>query len=255
MIAENIGILIHFRNDAVKIAVINALSNIAFRDIKEVDNTVIEHHTLARNKYDLLITDLNLQTSSSVNFVDRLKKNIGSNRLPVLLIVDESEREYYLPSLDEGLINEFLVHPFTSGSLKKRIFKCAFGKITEKMSILVVDDAAPMRNSLKFSLQQTGFKDIDTAISGETALAALRLKHYDLVITDLNMPRMSGIELVQIIRSDHALRSLPVLIVTAENERHRVLKLIEAGVNGYILKPYTQDLLREKILGLSSYLL
>jgi two-component system chemotaxis response regulator CheY len=69
------------------------------------------------------------------------------------------------------------------------------------------------------------------------------------------MPQMSGIELVEVMKKDEALSRIPVLIVTAENEKHSVLALIKAGVSGYILKPYTQDLLQEKIMRLSSYLL
>ena len=173
----------------------------------------------------------------------------------ILLATGESGKEYRLSTLGTGLIDEFIVHPFTIGSFKKRIFKCIFKTIAERIRILVVDDAAAMRNSIRYSLQQIGFKTIDMAISGQEALAVMRLKSYDIVMTDLNMPNMTGMELVEVMNKDEVLNRIPVLVLTAENEKNRVLELVKAGVSGYILKPYTLDSLQERIMGLSSYLL
>ncbi len=255
MIAKDIGIIVNLCNDSVKTAVMSALSGMGFRNVKESDSQIIENYAGEFRNYDLLITDLNLQAASSLNFVMMLKKNSYPKRLPILLIAKESEKERYLSTLSTGMVNEFLVHPFTRGSLKKRIFKCIFKTVSEKISVLVVDDAAPMRNSIRFSLQQIGFKDIDTANSGKDALAVMRIKPYDIVITDLNMPQMTGVELVEVMKKDDAFRSIPVLILTAENEKNQVLKLIKAGVSGYVLKPYTLESLQERIMSLSSSLL
>ena len=254
MITEDIGIIVNLWNDSVKTAVMNALSGMGFRNVKESDSQPIENYGEFKN-YDLLITDLNLQAASSVNYVMMLKKNSYPKRLPILLIAQESEKERCLSTLSTGMVDEFLVHPFTLRSLKKRIFKCIFKAVSEKISILVVDDAAPMRNSIRFSLQQIGFKDIDTANSGRDALAVMRRKHFDIVIADLNMPQMTGVELVEVMKKDDALSGTPVLILTAENEKKRVLSLIKAGVSGYILKPYTLESLQERIMSLSSSLL
>ena len=147
------------------------------------------------------------------------------------------------------------MHHFTLGALQKRSFKCIFKPVSEMISLLIVDDAAPMRNSIRFSLQQIGFRDIDTANSGREALAVMRANPYDIMITDLNMPQMTGIELVEVMKKDDALSRIPVLGLTAENEKNRVLTLINAGLSGYILKPYSLESLRERIMGLSSYLL
>ena len=255
MITEDIGIIVNLCNDSVKTAVMNALSGMEFLNVKEIDSQTIENYAGEFKNYDLFITDLNLQAASSVNFVMMLKKNIYPKRLPILLIVQESEREHYKSTLSTGMIDEFLVHPFTLGSLKKKIFKCIFKTISEKIRVLVVDDAAPMRNSIRFSLQQIGFKNIDTANSGRDALAVMRVNPYDIVITDLNMPQMTGVELVEVMKRDDELSRIPVLVLTAENEKSRVLTLIKAGVSGYILKPYSLESLQERIIGLSSYLL
>ena len=255
MITEDLGIIVNLCNDSVKTAVMNDIAGMGFLNVKEIDRQTIEKYAGEFKNYDLFITDLNLQAASSVNFVMMLKKNIYPKRLPILLISQESEREHHKSTLSTGMVDEFLVHPFTLGSLKKRIFKCIFKTISEKIRVLVVDDAAPMRNSIRFSLQQIGFKDIDTANSGRDALAVMKVKPYDVVITDLNMPQMTGIELVEVMKKDDAFSRIPVLVLTAENEKSRVLTLIKAGVSGYILKPYSLESLQERIIGLSSYLL
>ena len=254
-IAEDIGVIITLKNITVKAAVLNALSGMGFRNVKEIDTEPIEHQSRELTNHDLLITDLNLQTASSINFVMMLKKNIYPKQLPVLLAAQESERGYYLPGLGTGRIDEFIFHPFTVGSFKKKIFKCMFKPIAERIRILVVDDATPVRKSIGYSLQQLGFANIDMANSGRDALAMMRLHHYELLITDLNMPQMTGIELVEVMKKDESLCRILVLVLTAENEKSRIIRLIKAGVNGYILKPYTQESLHDKILGLASYLL
>ncbi|SMO48210.1 two-component system, chemotaxis family, response regulator CheY [Balnearium lithotrophicum] len=121
--------------------------------------------------------------------------------------------------------------------------------IPEDINILVVDDMAAMRKILRTLLTQLGFKNIDEAEDGKQALEKLRQNpdKYGLVITDWNMPNMTGIELVQAIRSDKRLKHLPILMVTAEAKKENVLTAIKAGVNNYIVKPFTAETLKEKI--------
>ncbi|ACO03935.1 MAG TPA: two-component system response regulator [Persephonella sp.] len=115
------------------------------------------------------------------------------------------------------------------------------------IKILVVDDMATMRKIIKGLLDQLGFKNIDEAEDGKVALQKLRSGNYDFVITDWNMPNMTGLELVQEIRKDENLKHLPVLMVTAEAKKENVLLAIKAGVNNYIVKPFTAEVLKEKI--------
>ncbi|WP_297452741.1 chemotaxis response regulator CheY [Persephonella sp.] len=115
------------------------------------------------------------------------------------------------------------------------------------IKILVVDDMATMRRIIKGLLEQLGFKNIDEAEDGKVALQKLKSGKYDFVITDWNMPNMTGLELVQEIRKDPELKHLPVLMVTAEAKKENVLMAIKAGVNNYIVKPFTAEVLKEKI--------
>jgi len=119
----------------------------------------------------------------------------------------------------------------------------------EDIKILVVDDMAAMRKILKTLLAQLGYKNVDEAEDRKQALEILRQNpnKYGLVITDWNMPNMTGIELVQAIRSDEKLKHLPILMVTAEAKKENVLAAIKAGVNNYIVKPFTAETLKEKI--------
>ncbi|WP_456401255.1 chemotaxis response regulator CheY [Persephonella sp.] len=115
------------------------------------------------------------------------------------------------------------------------------------IKILVVDDMATMRKIIKGLLDQLGFKNIDEAEDGKVALQKLKSGKYDFVVTDWNMPNMTGLELVQEIRKDPDLKSIPVLMVTAEAKKENVLLAIKAGVNNYIVKPFTAEVLKEKI--------
>lgn len=117
------------------------------------------------------------------------------------------------------------------------------------MRILVVDDMAAMRKIIKTLLSQLGYKEIDESEDGRQAYEKLvrNPDKYDLVITDWNMPNMTGIELVRVIRSTEKLKNLPVLMVTAEAKKENVLEAIKAGVNNYVVKPFTAETLKSKI--------
>ncbi|MBK6690302.1 MAG: chemotaxis response regulator CheY [Deltaproteobacteria bacterium] len=113
--------------------------------------------------------------------------------------------------------------------------------------ILSVDDFSTMRRIVKNILRQLGYTNVDEAENGAAALSTLKEKKYDLVISDWNMPVMTGIELLKSVRADPGLKATPFLMVTAEAEKSQVVEAIEAGVNSYILKPFTAKLLEEKL--------
>jgi len=117
----------------------------------------------------------------------------------------------------------------------------------KNMRILVVDDFATMRRIIKNLLRELGFHDISEADDGASALPMLKGSDFDLLITDWNMPVMEGIELIREVRADPRLAALPVLMVTAEARRDQIVMAAEAGVNGYIVKPFTAQTLEQKI--------
>ena len=119
--------------------------------------------------------------------------------------------------------------------------------MNKAMKILVVDDFSTMRRIIKNLLRDLGFTNTTEADDGTTALPMLQKGSFDFLVTDWNMPGMQGIDLLKAIRQDPELSSLPVLMVTAESKREQIIEAAKAGVNGYIVKPFTALTLKEKI--------
>ena len=119
--------------------------------------------------------------------------------------------------------------------------------MNKDMQILIVDDFSTMRRIIKNLLRDLGFTNTAEADDGSTALPMLEKGNFDFLITDWNMPTMQGIDLLKEIRQNSELSSLPVLMVTAESKRDQIIEAAEAGVNGYIVKPFTAQTLKEKI--------
>ena len=115
------------------------------------------------------------------------------------------------------------------------------------MRILIVDDFSTMRRIVKNLLNDLGFTNTAEADDGTTALVELQKAKFDLVVTDWNMPGMTGIDLLRSIRADEKLKTLPVLMVTAEAKREQIIEAAQNGVNGYIIKPFTAQTLEEKL--------
>ena len=115
------------------------------------------------------------------------------------------------------------------------------------IKILIVDDMSTMRRIVKNALKQIGFTNMDEAEDGNAALAKLRADKFNFVVSDWNMPNMTGLDLLKAIRADSALKSIPVLMVTAEAKQENIVEAVQAGVSNYIVKPFTAETLKEKI--------
>lgn len=115
------------------------------------------------------------------------------------------------------------------------------------MKILVVDDMSTMRRITKNFLKQLGFNNVEEAENGQEALNKLRADTYGFVVSDWNMPVMMGIDMLKAIRADEKLKPIPVLMVTAEAQKENIVEAAKAGVNNYIVKPFTAEVLQDKI--------
>ena len=115
------------------------------------------------------------------------------------------------------------------------------------MKILVVDDFGTTRRIIKKLLRDIGYSDVDEAEDGLDAISRLDSMHFDFVVTDWNMPNVSGLELVKHIRQTKNVNELPILMVSAETKREMIIEAVQAGVNGYITKPFNEDDLKSKI--------
>ena len=119
--------------------------------------------------------------------------------------------------------------------------------LDKNMKIVVVDDFSTRRRIIKNLVRDRGFNNTLEASDGTTALPMLKTGDFDLLVTDWNMPGMQGIDLLKAVRGDRSIAELPVLMVTAESKRDQIVEAAQAGVNGYIVKPFTAQTLKEKI--------
>ncbi len=115
------------------------------------------------------------------------------------------------------------------------------------MKVLVVDDFATMRRIMKNILKQIGFTNIIEADDGTTALEELKNNSIDLIISDWNMPKMSGLELLKTVRGSSDFKDIPFLMVTAEAQKQNVVDAVQAGVSNYVVKPFTAEAIAEKL--------
>jgi two-component system chemotaxis response regulator CheY len=115
------------------------------------------------------------------------------------------------------------------------------------MKVLVVDDFATMRRIVKGVLKQLGFGNIIEAEDGTAAMAELKKEKIGLIVSDWNMPNMSGLELLKAVRSDAGLKGIPFIMVTAEGQKENVIEAVKAGVSNYIVKPFTPETFGEKL--------
>jgi two-component system chemotaxis response regulator CheY len=115
------------------------------------------------------------------------------------------------------------------------------------MKFLVVDDFSTMRRIVRNLLKELGFNNVDEAEDGVVALHKLRSGKYDFVVSDWNMPNMTGLDLLKNIRADANLKHIPVLMVTAEAKKENIIAAAQAGASGYVVKPFTAATLEEKL--------
>lgn len=117
----------------------------------------------------------------------------------------------------------------------------------KNMKFLVVDDFSTMRRIVRNLLKELGFTNVDEAEDGVAALGKLKGGNFEFVVSDWNMPNMTGIELLKAIRADATLKHLPVLMVTAEAKKENIIEAAQAGASGYVVKPFTAATLEEKL--------
>jgi two-component system chemotaxis response regulator CheY len=117
----------------------------------------------------------------------------------------------------------------------------------KNMKFLVVDDFSTMRRIVRNLLKELGFTNVDEAEDGQVALHKLKTQHFDFIVSDWNMPNMTGIELLKAVRADQQIKHLPFMMITAEAKRENIIEAAMAGASGYIVKPFTAATLEEKM--------
>jgi len=116
------------------------------------------------------------------------------------------------------------------------------------LGILIADDAFPIRNMIKYILHQKGFDNFFEASNGEQALELLRLSDIALAIVDLKMPKLNGFELIEKVKADDKLKSLPIIMITGDGSKQTVVKAFQLGASDYVLKPIDASILLKKVM-------
>jgi two-component system chemotaxis response regulator CheY len=119
--------------------------------------------------------------------------------------------------------------------------------VDTSIKVLIVDDFATMRRIVKGVLKQLGFNNIIEAGDGDTALEELKKENIGLIVSDWNMPKMSGLDLLKAVRGNEKFKSIPFIMVTAEGQKESVIEAVKSGVSNYIVKPFTPETLNEKL--------
>ena len=119
--------------------------------------------------------------------------------------------------------------------------------MSKNLKFLVVDDFSTMRRIVRNLLNDLGYANVAEADDGKSALPMLQAGGFDFLVTDWNMPGMPGLDLLKAVRADPKLAKMPVLMLTAEAKREQIIEAAQAGVNGYVIKPFTAITLKEKI--------
>ncbi len=119
--------------------------------------------------------------------------------------------------------------------------------VSKDIRILVVDDSVGIRMAAKKTFQNLGFKQVTVADDGTTALAELKNSTFDLVVADWNMPKMSGVDLLEAMRQEKTLEKIPFLLVTGEDNQENLMEAMKAGISNFMTKPYDAKVLSEKI--------
>jgi len=117
-----------------------------------------------------------------------------------------------------------------------------------QMKILIVDDSPTMLKVIENTMHQLGFRNMDKAMDGPTAFTKMKETKYDLILSDWNMEPMSGLELLKKVRAEVAWKTLPFILITAESKIENIIAAKQAGVNNYIVKPFTVMTLKEKLV-------
>jgi two-component system chemotaxis response regulator CheY len=115
------------------------------------------------------------------------------------------------------------------------------------MRFLIVDDSSTMRRIIINTLNKLGYKECHEAGNGREGMERLASTPVDMIITDWNMPEMSGIDFIRAVRANDATKQLPVLMVTTNAAEDDIVAALKAGVNNYVVKPFTPDIIRDKI--------
>ncbi|MEK9629724.1 MAG: response regulator [Nitrospinota bacterium] len=217
-------------------------------NIFEANNGSAGLNLLHEKKVDLIISDWNMPKMDGLELIKTIKDYPNLANTPFIMVTSENEKEKVDDAFKAG-VSQYIFKPFKPNYFKEKIIQTLEKNLYGAKQVMVVDDSMVIRHIIEKQLRQLGFGDFNfiNAADGNQALAKLDEYKVDLIITDLHMPEMDGIELVREIRSNEKTELIPVLMVTSDFNADKMLEAYEAGVDEFMQKPFKVVELEEKI--------
>jgi len=234
----------------VREVVVRNLKKIGFLDnnIFEAEDGLDGVKLLRAQKIDLIISDWNMPKMDGLELLRTIKDYPELAAIPFIMITSESEKDKVDEAFKAG-VNQYICKPFKPGYFEEKIQQTLGKDLYGSKQVMVVDDSPVIRKIVEKLLKMLGFGGFNFlgADNGVIALSILEEKTVDLIITDLHMPDMDGIEFVREVRLGDKTDLIPVLMITSDYSPDKMLEAYEAGVDEFMQKPFTAVELEEKV--------
>ena len=226
------------------------LEELPIGEIVEAENGLDAINTLNAAPADLIISDIDMPQMNGIEFLEILRKTDSLKHIPVFMLSANGSASNVLATARLQVL-DFLVKPVNKEILLEKVNKALFEKnetLDPDISVLVVDDILSARKVLVKFLTDLGVKTIHEADSGEKAIELLKDPKINLLITDLEMPKMSGYDMLTNLKDSKRLETLPVVVITSHVSKEAVLKAANCGATALLPKPFDKKLLLAKML-------
>ncbi len=223
------------------------LGQLGFNDVQEAVDGNAALSKLRFEKFDIVITDWNMPNMSGLDFLKAIQTDEKIRGLPVLVMTAEESQDTVNQALEMGA-SGYIIKPFSADALGQHIARI-YSEIMcfERLRVLLVDDFQSMRRIMSKILNLIGVRVVAEASNGQEALDKIKAEQFDLVITDWNMPNMSGLELVRALRSRKELCDLQIIVASSTITQQMVVQGKQAGVAEYLAKPFAPEDLKQRI--------
>lgn len=218
-------------------------------NIKEFANGRLALEFLKKQPVDLIVSDWIMPEMNGLELLQAVREDKNLSKIPFLMVTSEAEEHKKKEAFESGA-DQYVTKPFDAAILERIIFQLLTLTVVFKgKKVLVLDDSPVMRAIVAKNLRLAGFQadNIMEACSGEEALPLLLHHPIDLIMTDWYMPNMTGLEFTKKVRGDDKLKKIPILMVSSETHKDKIIEAIKEGVSDYIVKPFNAAALQDKV--------
>lgn len=217
------------------------LLGLGYSSVSEAENGIEAWERLQVGDIDLMITDWDMPSMSGPELVEKVRADANTANLPILMSTARSTRDDMVAAIQAGA-NNFISKPFNRSQLESKI-----AAVLAPLKVLIAEDSRSMRQILKNMLFALSYSDVHEAVDGQHAWEQLQETRFDLLICDWNMPEISGLELINLVRGNPQMADVSILMSTVRSRQQDVVESIRAGANGYITKPFSLNELGGKV--------